>query len=67
VSLTCRSRPEHEHPQISDQQSPVRNLEHRSADILIDVVTHTIDKDIFKTMFQIAYRRSLIALNQTVV
>jgi hypothetical protein len=46
----------------SNQQSPMRNLEHRSENILIDFVTlPRIDKDIWKTMFQIAYRRLLIA------
>jgi hypothetical protein len=33
-------------PQISDQQSPIRNLEHRSDNILINRVRNNIDKDI---------------------
>jgi hypothetical protein len=50
---------------ISDQQSPIRNLEHRFSNILINrervVASKTSIKDIFRTMFQIADRRMLIA------
>jgi ATP-dependent DNA ligase len=39
------------HSQISSQQSPIRNLEHRSENILIDVVTAPVKLEIPKPPF----------------
>ena len=45
----------------SNQQPPIRNLEHRSENILIDKDRKTIDKNVGLRMFQIADRRLLMS------
>ena len=46
---------------VSNQQSPISSVEHRSEDILIDKHRKTIDKDVGLRMFQIADRRLLMS------
>jgi hypothetical protein len=46
---------------LRNQQSPIRSLEHRSENILIDKHEKPIDKDIELRMFQVADLRLMIA------